>query len=53
MFSDDDFRRSFLGQMGIAASQLSYAESVERTLDDLAQHIELYVDLDRLVDCAR
>lgn len=53
MFSDDDFRRSFLGQMGIAASQLSYAESVERTLDDLAQHIELYIDLDRLVDCAR
>lgn len=53
MFSDDDFRRSFLGQMGIAASQLSYAESVEITLDDLAQHIELYVDLDRLVDCAR
>lgn len=53
MFSDDDFRRSFLGQMGIAASQLSYAESVEITLDDLAQHIELYIDLDRLVDCAR
>ncbi|MAC72239.1 MAG: cobyric acid synthase CobQ [Marinovum sp.] len=53
MFSDDDFRRSFLGQMGIAASQLSYAESVEKTLDDLAQHIEVYVDLDRLVDCAR
>ena len=53
MFSDDDFRRSFLGQMGIAASQLSYAESDEITLDDLAQHIELYIDLDRLVDCAR
>ena len=53
MFSDDDFRRCFLGQLGIAASQISYAESVERTLDDLAKHIELYVDLDRLVTCAR
>ena len=53
MFSDDDFRRCFLGQLDIAASQISYAESVERTLDDLAKHIELYVDLDRLVTCAR
>ena len=53
MFSDGDFRRSFLGQLSIAASQLSYAESVERTLDDLAKHIELYVDLDHLVTCAR
>jgi len=39
--------------LGIAASRLSYAESVERALDDLAKHIELYVDLDHLVTCAR
>ncbi len=46
LFAADSFRRAMLGN----ASNLDFAyeSSIEQTLDDLASHLELYLDLDAL-----
>ncbi len=52
MFRDDGFRRAFLQNLGVIASNLSYEAEVEATLDDLAAHMEAHLDLDGLFDLA-
>ncbi|MCV3272552.1 cobyric acid synthase [Roseobacter sinensis] len=52
IFSSDAFRRAWLSQFGITA-QVAYDMQVERTLDDLADHLEQHMDLDRLLKLAR
>ena len=47
-FGGDDFRRAFLAALG-ATSDLSYEQRVEASLDELAAHLEKYLDLDRLL----
>ncbi len=51
IFSSDAFRKQYLDQLGVA-SDLSYEESVERTLDRLAEHLENNMDLDLLLSLA-
>ncbi len=51
IFSSDAFRASYLEQLG-AASDLSYEDGVEDTLDTLAEHLEKHMDLDRLLATA-
>jgi len=53
MFADDSFRSAFLTARGAAASQLSYSDTVEHTLDALAQHLEHCLDIDGLLALAR
>ncbi|NRG19046.1 cobyric acid synthase [Rhizobiales bacterium] len=52
LFAADGFRKSFLGELG-AGSTLSYDSVIDRTLDDLAAHLEACFDTDALLDVAR
>ena len=47
MFSDDDFRRVWLAQFGVAQS-VNYQDSLDKTLNDLADHVETHMDVDGL-----
>jgi adenosylcobyric acid synthase len=51
-FASDAFRAAFLNGLGARASTLCFDELIERTLDDLAAHLESHLDLDRLLSLA-
>jgi len=42
-----------LQSLGVQASDLRFEETVERTLDELAAHLEGCLDLDRILSLAR
>lgn len=48
MFRDDAFRAAWLAGFGVT-STTSYSQTVEETLDALADHVETHMDLDRLL----
>jgi adenosylcobyric acid synthase len=50
MFNQDDFRNSFLAEIGDVSGTLRYSETVENTLEALAQHMERYADLDQILE---
>ncbi|MBI1385131.1 MAG: cobyric acid synthase [Rhizobiales bacterium] len=49
MFVDDAFRAAFLRGVGVASADVSYDQEVDRTLDDLATHMEANLDIDGLL----
>jgi len=54
LFATDGFRHDFLGRLNTAYSHSGlYEVSVERALDDLADHLEACLDLDALLEMAR
>ncbi|AOX19903.1 cobyric acid synthase [Kozakia baliensis] len=53
MFAEDAFRSAFLRQLGGPTSNLNYGKKVEKTLDDLAEHLEAHCDIDALLATAR
>lgn len=48
IFTSDAFRAAWLAQFGQSA-QAAYDRQVEQTLDDLADHLELHMDIDALL----
>ena len=52
-FGSDAFRTKFLISLGIQASELRFEETVERTLDALAAHLEANLDLDLILSLAK
>ncbi|KUP93267.1 cobyric acid synthase [Tritonibacter horizontis] len=48
LFSSDAFRSAFLAELGHSGSA-QYDSGVEATLDALADHLERYLDIDRLL----
>ena len=52
-FGSDAFRTKFLISLGIQASELRFEETVERTLDALAAHLETNLDLDLILSLAK
>ncbi len=52
-FGSDEFRVKFLNSLGFAASSLRFEETIERTLDELAEHLSAHLDLDRLMTLAK
>jgi adenosylcobyric acid synthase len=52
LFADDRQRAAWLASFG-AGSGLAYDETVERTLDALAEHLETHLDCDALLKTAR
>ena len=52
-FGSDAFRTKFLISLGINASELRFEETVERTLDALAAHLEANLDLDLILSLAK
>ncbi|MGL4397506.1 MAG: cobyric acid synthase [Hyphomicrobium sp.] len=53
LFADDRQRRHWLARIGASASALAYETDVERTLDELAEHLARHVDCARLLEMAR
>ncbi|MEZ5776858.1 MAG: cobyric acid synthase [Paracoccaceae bacterium] len=52
MFAGDAFRAAFLRRFGATATG-HYRQSVEDTLDALADHMSAHLDIDALLACAR
>lgn len=52
MFVDDAFRRVWLAGFDVEACQLDYAHTLERTLDELAEHMERHLKIDELLALA-
>ncbi len=53
IFADDAFRHDFLNRLRAReASGVAYEAQVERVLDELADHLQHHVDLDRILDLA-
>lgn len=52
LFSADDFRKAYLAALGTPPASYDYEDSVDRTLDALADHLEAYMDVDMLLACA-
>lgn len=55
LFADDTQRRFWLERLGVAAhdDRMNYEATVEATLDQLAEHLERYLDIDALLTLAR
>ncbi len=49
IFSSDEFRTSFVSQLGGNAASSSYEKSIDTILDSLATHLETHVNIDGLV----
>ena len=53
IFADDAFRHNFLSRLRTRdVSGVAYEALVERVLDELADHLEHHVDLERILDLA-
>ncbi len=53
LFQSDTFRQAFLKSLGVTADASNYGQTVEQTLDDLAEHMEQHLDVDGLLAKAR
>jgi adenosylcobyric acid synthase len=53
LFASDPFRRAFLARLGAQPGNILYEQQVEATLDALADHLEISLDLPALLAAAR
>jgi len=54
LFQNDVFRRAFLARLGASGDAgLSYAASIEATLDQFADHLEAHIAVDRVLAIAK
>jgi adenosylcobyric acid synthase len=53
LFADDRQRAAWLARFAAGASNFSYDAVVEQTLDALAAHLAVHIDIDRLLTLAR
>jgi adenosylcobyric acid synthase len=53
LFAADNFRHTWLAQLGVAGSLANYDALVERTLDALAEHLAAHLDIERILQIAR
>jgi adenosylcobyric acid synthase len=53
LFASDPFRRDFLRALGSDAGDIAYAQSIEDTLDALADHLQHSLDLPALLAAAQ
>ena len=51
-FASDDFRSPTSKSLGAESSDLAFETLIEKTLDDLAAHLEQHLDLDQLLELA-
>lgn len=51
-FASDKFRRNFFTTLGAQASDLAFESLVEKTLDELAAHLEQHLNLDQFLELA-
>jgi adenosylcobyric acid synthase len=53
LFTNDLFRRAFLGALGADTGEIAYQQHIEETLDALAEHLERSLDLPGLLATSR
>ncbi|MEP5621496.1 MAG: cobyric acid synthase [Hyphomicrobiales bacterium] len=53
IFSSDQFRKHFLSSLGVSVSDVNYEQGVDDTLDQLAEHLEVHLDLDGILKIAQ
>ena len=54
IFESDEFRRAFLGALGIQqSSSIDFNWEIEDTLNKLAAHLEQFIDVKSLFELAR
>jgi adenosylcobyric acid synthase len=53
LFSQDRFRKAFLDKLDISVSGFSYDVQIEETLDRFADHIETYLNVDKIFAISR
>jgi adenosylcobyric acid synthase len=53
LFTSDKFRKAFLAELGIAATDQPYGAKIESALDALTDHIEGHLDVGGLLELAR
>jgi adenosylcobyric acid synthase len=53
LFANDRQRAAWIRRLGGEPTGFSYEAELEKTLDDLARHIEAHIDIDRLLNLAR
>jgi adenosylcobyric acid synthase len=53
VFGSDAFRKAFLAQLDIPATDERYRTKVESALDALAEHIEAHLDVEGIFALAR
>ncbi len=51
-FSNDGFRQAFLRNLGAKSFGLAYDQTIETTLDELADHLEKHLDVDQILTLA-
>ena len=51
-FTSDAFRSAYLKSLGAESSPLAFESLIEKTLDELAAHLELHLNLDQLLELA-
>ena len=51
-FASDSFRSAYLKTLGASSSDLAFESLIEKTLDELAAHLEQHLDLDRMLELA-
>ncbi len=51
-FASDGFRNSYLSMIGARHTDYDFNASIEKTLDELAHHLESHLDLDQLLAIA-
>lgn len=52
-FAADGFRQAFLQSLGAPPSDLAFDTLIEKTLDDLALHLERHLDIDKILELAQ
>ncbi|MBO6511212.1 MAG: cobyric acid synthase CobQ, partial [Roseibium sp.] len=52
LFTDDGFRKAYLKSFG-AKSGLAYDRSIDLILDELAQHLEMALDVEAILNIAK
>ena len=54
MFSEDEFRAKFLKEFrGNETSSVNYRQSLDNSLNELAEEIETYLDMDAMIELAK
>ena len=51
-FASDSFRSNYLKTLGAKSSGLAFETLIEKTLDELAAHMEQHLNLDQVLELA-
>ena len=52
-FASDGFRNAFLVSLGVHPSDFIYDLTIEKTLDELAEHLEFHLNIDKILELAQ